>query len=435
MKAQSNTQTAAKIKPVKLADGRHRCLFDECRKAFTPKRSDQCYCKSDKRDCKLLANKAAKAATTTRKRKVYTIPADAHQRYRILDAVRAAGTVQILQTWIGDVEEAAATINVLTATNTANLKNGKNTFHTCHVDAVKHSHRMGLLSSQNLFVGLGTRNRAAKAFSSGMGQSMSRLDLKAKWFVDASMSNADVWTMIEEFVGIETLTEACRKAGLKPSAKAQAIANLEEVIDLDNPDHAPFVKVLSNPKSTAVELQMAVAEIQGKRVFSMKLKATTEQEILFSEIRRHSAFRPELYFLLTPINKMYTTYTDEAGKGHQHLIGVLSEDHLQTLFNLLQGHDAEHMVEEVEELMFGFNFASRKMVDDKAVSDAHKARMDAHTAYYALSREERAEFDAQRQEEADILSGLIYEEGDDVFRGSVNTIVFCESYIPGWTPF
>ncbi|SOQ16559.1 hypothetical protein [Pseudomonas syringae group genomosp. 3] len=226
MKAQSNTQTTTKIKPVKLADGRHRCLFDECRKAFTPKRSDQCYCKSDKRDCKLLANKAAKAATTTRKRKVYTIPADAHQRYRILDAVRAAGTVQILQTWIGDVEEAAATINVLTATNTANLKNGKNTFHTCHVDAVKHSHRMGLLSSQNLFIGLGTRNRVAKAFSSGMGQSMSRLDLKAKWFVDVNMSNADVWTMIEEFVGIETLTEACRKAGLKPSAKAQAIANL-----------------------------------------------------------------------------------------------------------------------------------------------------------------------------------------------------------------
>ncbi|WP_219843306.1 hypothetical protein, partial [Pseudomonas syringae group genomosp. 3] len=79
------------------------------------------------------------------------------------------------------------------------------------------------------------------------------------------------------------------------------------MIDLDNPEHAPFVKVLNNPKSTAVELQMAVAEIQGKRVFSMKLKATTEQEILFSEIRRHSAYRPELSFLLTPINKMYTT--------------------------------------------------------------------------------------------------------------------------------
>ncbi len=393
------TQTATKIKPVKLADGRHRCLFDECRKAFTPKRSDQCYCKSDKRDCKLLANKAAKAATTTRKRKVYTIPADAHQRYRILDAVRAAGTVQILQTWIGDVEEAAATINVLTATNTANLKNGKNTFHTCHVDAVKHSLRMGLLSSQNLFVGLGTRNRTAKAFSSGMGQSMSRLDLKAKWSVDANMSNADVWTMIEEFVGIETLTEACRKAGLKPSAKAQAIANLEEVIDLDNPDHAPFVKVLNNPKSTAVELQMAAAEIQGKRVFSMKLKATTEQEILFSEIRRHSAFRPELHFLLTPINKMYTTYTDEDGKGHQHLIGVLSEDHLQTLFNLLQGHDAEHMVEEVEELMFGFNFASRKMVDDcsRRAESADKAAVRG--MFLSLTHSEKLAYELAYPEE------------------------------------
>lgn len=435
MKAQSNTQTAVKPKPVKLADGRHRCLLDTCRKAFTPKRSDQCYCKTDKRDCKLLANKAAKATTTTRKRKVYTVPADAHQRYRILDAVRAAGTVQILKTWIGDVDEAAATINVLTFTNTANLKNGKNTFHTCHVDAVKHTHRMGLLSSQNLFVGLGTRNRAAKAVSTGMGQSMSRLDLKAKWFVDASMSNADVWTMIEEFVGIETLTDACRKAGLKPSAKAQAIANLEQVIDLNNPEHAPFIKVLNNLKSTAVELQMAVAEIQGKRVFSMKLKATTEQEILFSEIRRHSAFRPELHFLLSAINKMYTTHTDEAGKGHQNLIGVLSKDHLQTLFNLLQGHDADWMVEEVEELMFGFNFASRKVIDDKAVSDARQASMDAHYAYCALSREERVEFDAQRQEEADILSGLIYDEGDDVYRGSVNTIIFCESYIPGWAPF
>ncbi|QVI88017.1 hypothetical protein [Pseudomonas viridiflava] len=432
MKAQSN-QTSVKPKPVKLADGRHRCLLDTCRKAFTPKRSDQCYCKTDKRDCKLLSHKASKAATTT-KRKVYTVPADAHQRYRILDAVRAAGTVQALKTWVGDVDEAAATINILTMTNTANLKNGKNTFHTCHVDAVKHSHRMGLLSSQNLFVGLGTRNRAAKAFSSGMGQSISRLDLKAKWCVDASMSNADVWTMIEEFVGIETLTEACRKAGLKPSAKAQAIANLEQVVDLNNPEHAPFVKVLNNPKSTALELQMAVAEIQGKRVFNMKLKATTEQEILFAEIRRHSAFRPELDFLLTPINKMYTSFISEDDKAHQHLIGVLSEDHLQTLFSLLQGHDADHMVDEVEELMFGFNFASRKIIDDKAVSAARQASMDAHNAYYALSREERAEVDLQRREELDLAEGRIYEEGDDVFRVYSHTHLDL-SNIPGWAPF
>lgn len=430
----STTTATVKQKPIKLSDGRHRCLLETCKKPFTPNRSDQCYCKNDKRDCKSLVRKVDRSKT--RSKKPYTIPLDAHQRYRILDAVRAAGTVQILSTWRGDVDEAAATINVLTATNTANLKTGKNTFHTCHVDAVNHKFRMGLLSSKNLFVGLGTRNRATGAFSSGMGEWISRLDLKAKWSVAENMSNADIWTMIEEFVGLETLTEACRKAGLKPSAKAQALANLELLIDPTNLDHDKFKAILKNPKSTTVDLQMACAEIQGKRVFSMKLNATSEQEILFSEIRRHSAFRPELDFLLTPINQMYTVHTDEEGKSHKHLIGVLDGDHLQTLFNLLQGHDADAMVEEVDELMFGFNFASRKMADDAAMHDAHKARWEALEAYQALSSEERAIVDAQRQEEADRLSGLIYvEDGVEYRVSNPNKPMWSLWHIPGYTPF
>lgn len=427
----NNTATVKKQQPVKLSDGRHRCLLETCKKPFTPNRSDQCYCKNDKRDCKSLVRKVDRSKTRTKK--PYTIPLDAHQRYRILDAVRAAGTVQVLTTWKGDVDEAAATINVLTATNTANLKTGKNTFHTCHVDAANHKYRLGLLSSKNLFVGLGTRNRATGAFSSGMGETISRLDLKAKWSVAESMSNADLWTMIEEFVGVDTLAEACRKAGLKPSAKAQALANLEMLIDPANPDHDRFAKVLKNPKSTTVELQMACAEIQGKRVFSMKLNATSEQEILFSEIRRHSAFRPELEFLLTPINRMYNIFTDDEGKSHKHLIGVLDGDHLQTLFNLLQGHDADAMVEEVEELMFGFNFASRKIADDAAMHAAAKARMEAHNAYYSLSHAERAVVDAQRRDDADRLSGLIYEEDGIEYRvTNPNKPMW---HLPGWTPF
>lgn len=429
-----NTTAAVKLKPVKLSDGRHRCLLETCKKPFTPNRSDQCYCKNDKRDCKSLVRKVDRSKA--RSKKPYTIPLDAHQRYRILDAVRAAGTVQILSTWKGDVDEAAATINVLTATNTANLKTGKNTFHTCHVDAVNNKYRLGLLSSKNLFVGLGTRNRATGAFSSGMGESISRLELKAKWSVAENMSNADIWTMIEEFVGVETLAEACRKAGLKPSAKAQALANLEMLIDSTNPDHDRFAKVLKNPKSTTVDLQMACAEIQGKRVFSTKLNATSEQEILFSEIRRHSAFRPELEFLLTPINQMYTVHTDDEGKSHKHLIGVLDGDHLQTLFNLLQGHDANDMTEEVEELMFGFNFASRKMDDAAAEHAAYKARMEAHNTYYALSRDERATIDAQRQEEADRLSGLIYvEDGIEYRATNPNKPMWSLWHLPGYAPF
>lgn len=426
--------TTVKPTPVKLSDGRHRCLLDTCKKPFTPSRSDQCYCKNDKRDCKSLVRKVDRSKT--RSKKPYTIPLDAHQRYRILDAVRTAGTVQVLTTWRGDINEAAASINVLTATNTANLKTGKNTFHTCHVDAVNHKFRLGLLSSRNLFVGLGSRNRATGAFSSGMGESISRLELKAKWLVAENMSNADIWAMIEEFVGLDTLTEACRKAGLKPSAKAQALANLELLIDPTNPDHDKFKAILKNPKSATVDLQMACAEIQGKRVFSMKLHATSEQEILFSEIRRHSAFRPELEFLLTPINKMYTVHTDEEGKSHKHLIGVLDGDHLQTLFNLLQGHDADAMVEEVEELMFGFNFASRKMADDAAVWDAQKARMEAHNAYYALSRADRAIVDAQRQEEADRLSGNIYmEDGIEYRVSNPGKPLWSMWSVPGYTPF
>lgn len=426
--------TTVKPTPVKLSDGRHRCLLETCKKPFTPNRSDQCYCKNDKRDCKSLVRKVDRSKT--RSKKPYTIPLDAHQRYRILDAVRAAGTVQVLTTWKGDVDEAAATINVLTATNTANLKTGKNTFHTCHVDAVNHSYRLGLLSSKNLFVGLGTRNRATGAFSSGMGSSINRLDLKAKWLVAENMSNADIWTMIEEYVGVSTLTEACRKAGLKPSAKAQALANLELLIDPSNPDHDKYTRVLKNPKSTTVDLQMACAEIQGKRVFSMKLNATSEQEILFSEIRRHSAFRPELEFLLTPINQMYTVHTDEEGKSHKHLIGILDQDHLQTLFNLLQGHDADTMVEEVEELMFGFNFASRKMADDVAIDDAHKARWEALQHYLALSPADRAIIDVQRQEDADRLSGNIYmEDGVEYRVGNPNKPLWSLWHVPGYTPF
>jgi len=396
-----STTATVKLKPVKLSDGRHRCLLETCKKPFTPSRSDQCYCKNAKRDCKSLVRKVDRSKT--RSKKPYTIPLDAHQRYRILDAVRAAGSVQVLTTWKGDVEEAAATINVLTATNTANLKTGKSTFHTCHLDAANHSFRMGLLSSKNLFVGLGSRNRAAGAFVSGAGESISRLDLRAKWSVDKNMSNADIWTMIEEFVGVETLTEACRKAGLKPSAKAQALANLEQAIDPANPDHDKFKAILKNPKSTTIELQMAVAEIQEKRFFNFKLKATTEQEILFSEVRRHSAFRPDLEFLLTPINKMCSTFTDEDGKDHQHLVGVLSDDNLQTLFNLMQGTDCTE--DEIDELMFGFNFASRKMTDDKQRRAEQEEKDEKKRAYFAMPWTDRQVFNATHADEYELMFG------------------------------
>lgn len=432
MQTQSNTQTAVKNKPVKLADGRHRCLLDTCRKAFKPNRSDQCYCKNDKRDCKTDVRKVKRA--TTRAKKPYTIPLDAHQRYRIIDAVRAAGTVQTLLTWRGDVNEAAATIDILTATNTANLKNGKNTFHTCHVDAVNHSYRMGLLSSQNLFVGLGTRNRATGAFSSGMGQSISRLELKPKWSVHESMSNADVWTMIEEYVGVNTLTEACRKAGLKASSKAQAIANLEKLIDVANPDHAPFIKVLKNPKSTTIELQMAVAEIQDKRIFDFKLKATSEQAILFSEIRRHSAFRPELDFLLPPINKMFCEFIEEDGKSTMVMHGTLDPDHLETLFSLLQGHDAGDIKDEVEELMFGFNFAARKITGRQADNAKTREHQELMQVRLAMTYAERLAHDEHLQEQADILFGIIYEEDGVVYRSTVGSKF--DLYVdPGYTPF
>ncbi len=397
----TSTTKAVKQKPVKLSDGRHRCLLDSCKKPFTPSRSDQCYCKNDKRDCKSLVRKVKRAKT--RAKKPYIIPLDAHQRYRILDAVRAAGSVQILTTWRGYVDEAVATINVLTATNTANLKSGKNTFHTCHLDAANNSFRVGLLSSENLFVGLGSRNRAAGAFISGAGVSISRLELKAKWSVDENMSNADVWALVEEFVGLETLTEACRKAGLKPSAKAQALANLEQAIDPANPDHDKFKAILKDPKSTTIELQMAVAEIQDKRFFNFKLKATTEQEILFSEVLRHSAFRPDLEWLLAPINKMYTIFTDEDGRDHKNLVGVLSDDNLQTLFNLLQGTDCTE--DEIDELVFGFNFASRKMTDDQKRRAEQEEKDEKKRAYFAMPWTDRQVFNADHADEYELMFG------------------------------
>ncbi|MNF04059.1 hypothetical protein D3C80_2034950 [compost metagenome] len=73
------------------------------------------------------------------------------------------------------------------------------------------------------------------------------------------------------------------------------------------------------------------------------------------------------------------------------------------------------------------------MADDSAMYDAAKARMEAHNAYYALSRDERAVVDAQRQEEAEKLSGLIYEEGGEWYRVTdPNKPMW---HAPGWMPF
>ncbi|MNG19702.1 hypothetical protein D3C84_1038900 [compost metagenome] len=86
--------------------------------------------------------------------------------------------------------------------------------------------------------------------------------------------------------------------------------------------------------------------------------------------------------------------------------------------------------------MFGFNFANRKMADDNAMHTAAVARWEAHNAYYALSHADRAMVDAQRQEEADRLSGYIYEEGGVEYRvGNPNKPLWCLWHIPGYTPF
>jgi len=396
----------------------NRTICPTCKKRYRRQYDSQKYCTPS---CQSGTAKRA----STRARRPYTIPLDAYQRYQILEHVRSAGTVQILTSWVGDVDEAVATIKVLTSASTANLKTGKGNFHVCHVDPVKHSHRLGLLSSKNLFVGLGTRNRAQKAFSSGMGQWISRLELRAKWDVDDRMTNDDTWRLIEEFVGLTTLTEACRKAGLKPSAKAQALANLTLLIDPDNREHDQYAQVLKNPKSTTVDLQMAVAAIQGKRFFSLKLRATNEQEILFSEIRRHADHRPDLAFLLAPIAKMYSTITEEDDERFSLFVGVLNDDHLQTLFNLLQGHNRSDMVDEVDELLFGFNFASRQITNrsDEYLAFVERERLAAieqaaSEAYWALPRAERLKVDAERQELVDIDAGLIYQEDGTWWRQS-----------------
>ncbi|MNJ69151.1 hypothetical protein D3C77_654640 [compost metagenome] len=62
--------------------------------------------------------------------------------------------------------------------------------------------------------------------------------------------------------------------------------------------------------------------------------------------------------------------------------------------------------------------------------------MEAHNTYYALSRDERAVVDAQRQEEADRLSGLIYvEDGVEYRVSNPNKPLWSMWSVPGYTPF
>jgi len=327
MKAQSNTQTAAK---------QITCSNPDCKKRFRTTDSRKIFCSTECKGRKQTASK----------RKEFTIPRSNHFFLYLAKEAKRAGTLAIFDTLVGSVDNLVDLYNVVKLRMTANVMSGKDSFHICHVAPIKHETVLGLLNAENLIVAPAYLNRRhSNNHSNKAGVFMYRTDILPKLYI--ASDEAGVLDRIFDFIGVDTVVAFCKKAKLTESRRQASLAKLAKLVDRANKDHDKFAAVLDDSNSKTPEIIAAVEAIQNQKEFKPMMKGQTlsDSAMLIKELIRHAEFRCEL--------EEFASIAREYTRSDFTHIG-LSRDAQNTLFDLMHGmvSENEQMDNDIECLKF-----------------------------------------------------------------------------------
>lgn len=375
---------------------RRTCKNPSCKSKFSTTDSRKVYCRPE---CQATKNINIKRKST------YEIPKTNHFLIYITKEVQRAGTLHVLDKLVGSVEALEAlhdvvrtrlVANVLTGSSTSN--NGKRTdpFHVGHIAPVKHEYVLGMLCAENLIVLPAKLNRHhSNAHTNSAGVFMYRSDIELRNTILSS--DQDILERAIAYIGLDTVTEFCKKAKLAPSQRAAALKKLFALVDPADESHAPFITLLADKNATTPQLVAAIETIQCKAQFKplMRGKKLSPSAMLIQELIRHAGFRQEL----EDYAAICTAYTND---GFHH--DALSADSQTILSRLLHGEfETENVIDELK-------------FDLKTPTRAANARAEMIVQRHAQLNAEAASRDAALRKlqatwehaalEADVCSGF-----------------------------
>lgn len=332
------TTTKQKTNATKPSVKRITCSLKGCTTRFKQDRITDKFCSTD---CATAHRNTSRRTTTET-----TIPRTNHFCVTLIDEALRAGHLEVFKNLKGDKAALVELYKVVTLRMRSNIVTGKNNYHVCHVAPVAHATRLGTFDARNLFVGQSLKNKAAGQVSTGAGEFVPRIRLATANQVHESESRTLILDRIIAYIGEPAFKAFVKEVKLKESARVETIAKIESLIDSGNPEHDKFAALVANTKATTQQLQAALQELSDKAVFQPKFSRTSEANLLVSEYTRHAQHREELQFLLP------TLALASSPNGTLLQNTFLQEEHVQTLFDLLQGHDADEMQEEVSSLEY-----------------------------------------------------------------------------------
>lgn len=320
---------------------RRTCKNPSCKSKFSTTDSRKIYCCS--------ACQAAKNITTKRK-STYEIPKTNHFLIYISKEVQRAGTLHVLDELVGSAEALEALYNVVRTRLVANVLTGPtvstdgkriDAFHVGHIAPVKHEYVLGMLCAENLIILPAKLNRThSNAHTNSAGVFMYRSDMQIR---NTILSNdQDILERAIAYIGVDTVTEFCKKAKLAPSQRAAALKKLFALVDPSDESHTPFIALLGDKNATTPQLVAAIETIQCKAQFKplMRGEKLSPSAMLIQELIRHAAFRPEL----DDYAAICCAYTND---GYHH--DALSADSQGILSRLLHGElENEDVIDELK---------------------------------------------------------------------------------------
>ncbi|MGV8843831.1 MAG: hypothetical protein ACOH2I_11525 [Pseudomonas sp.] len=207
----------------------------------------------------------------------------------LADSCRRSGTVQILPQTLEELQDLHAVYKYALRANGYGESDG---FSLCHIFPVKHHFFIGTLCAQNLVVADRELNGIhSNSFTLGAGTKISRMELRAKWFVAETEGKATTVKKIIEYLGgVEFTTTVAVRLKLQPTTR-------QAVLDW----------LLAAPASPLIPSQTVLAEMTTKALSQLKGEVSnkgtsympasyelTQTEVFLHEVNRLAAYRPEL---------------------------------------------------------------------------------------------------------------------------------------------
>ncbi|OKO47008.1 MULTISPECIES: hypothetical protein [Pseudomonas] len=329
------------IKATSNKQYRRTCKNPSCKSKFSTTDSRKVYCRPDCQTAKHII---------TKRKSTYEIPKTNHFMVYISKEVQRAGTLHVLDQLVGSVEALEALYNVVRTRLVANVltgptisADGKRTdpFHVGHIAPVQHEYALGMLCAENLIVLPAKLNRThSNAHTNSAGVFMCRSDMNIRNTILSS--DQDTLERAIAYIGLDTVTEFCKKAKLAPSQRAAALKKLFALVDPADESHTPFISLLGDKNATTPQLVAAIETIQCKAQFKplMRGEKLSPSSMLIQELIRHAAFRPEL----DEYAAICREYTND---GYHH--DNLSPDSQATLSRVLHGElETDDVIDELK---------------------------------------------------------------------------------------